>query len=162
MQNIFYKERYHLKTIGERIKHLRVQAKLKQVDVANKTGISTSNISRIEKNEINPSADTILQICNLFSVSSDWLLMGNELKYKPNKKTATEELLLENFRDMNQEQQRQLVNHSARILATEYVSDNKKVSIVNQPKNTPNKSTSKWHIVYYENSFHNYARSVLS
>ena len=34
--------------------------------------------------------------------------------------------------------------------------------IINQPKNTPNKSTSKWHIVYYENSFHNYARSVLS
>ena len=61
-------------TIGERLKHLRTFSNMKQSDIAEKIGVSTSNISRIEKNEISPSATIVLQICKSFDVSTDWPL----------------------------------------------------------------------------------------
>ena len=50
-----------------------------QADIKELTGISESTISRIEKNEVSPSSNFILQICKSLSVSADWLLMGKEL-----------------------------------------------------------------------------------
>jgi len=85
-------------TIGERLKSLRIEANLKQSDVANITGISTSNISRIEKNEISPSAKMILQICKSFSVSTDWLLTGEEKNYIHDELTKDEKQIITAYR----------------------------------------------------------------
>ncbi len=67
-----------METIGARLKQIRLARGLKQSDVANSIGASISNISRIEKDEISPSAQIIIQICKYFDVSSDWLLFGGE------------------------------------------------------------------------------------
>lgn len=62
--------------LGQRLKELRLRQNLKQSELGSKIGVSTSNISRIEKNEISPSANIVLQICNYFDISADWLLSG--------------------------------------------------------------------------------------
>lgn len=56
MQIIFSEEVSIINSIGARLKTLRTQNNLKQSDIADKINISTSNVSRIEK---------------------DWLLNGN-------------------------------------------------------------------------------------
>ncbi|MBU2699709.1 transcriptional regulator with XRE-family HTH domain [Sporomusaceae bacterium BoRhaA] len=46
--------------------------------LAEKTGISRSNLNRYEKDEVKPSADSIVILCDLYNVSTDWLLRGIE------------------------------------------------------------------------------------
>ena len=119
-------------TIGERLKHLRTLSNMKQSDIAEKIGISTSNISRIEKDEISPSATIVLQICKSFNVSTDWLLTGSDVSSKLNSnqsddtETATKEktlsqLIMSNFKALSSSGQETLANQSAIILEKERV-----------------------------------------
>lgn len=63
-------------TIGERIKQIRMEAKLTQKDFADALGIKQSNISTIEKNISNPSLTLIKLICLKYKVSEKWLVDG--------------------------------------------------------------------------------------
>ena len=63
-------------SIGSRLKLLREQKGLSQQGVADQTGVSRSNISKIESDTISPSADAVIALCNFFNVSTDYLLLG--------------------------------------------------------------------------------------
>lgn len=65
-----------MNTLGERLKHLRETNNVKQNDLAEATGISRSNISKIESNSLSPTANAIIAIAQYFNVSIDWLLTG--------------------------------------------------------------------------------------
>lgn len=65
-----------MNTLGERIKYLRKSSSTSQETLSKETGISRSNISKIESNGIDPSANAVMAIARFFRVSSDWLLTG--------------------------------------------------------------------------------------
>lgn len=64
--------------IGDRIRYLRELYNLTQQQFSDKSGVQRGNMSRYEKNQVKPSADAIIAICQHFGVSADWLLTGKE------------------------------------------------------------------------------------
>ena len=79
--------------LNERIKQLRTQRGLSQVDLAQKLGVSKQSVSNWENDNIQPSIEMLLKISHVFSVSTDFLLgedsrqfleiTGLEQKYIP-------------------------------------------------------------------------------
>lgn len=65
-----------MNTIGERIKEIRKDEHLTQVEFAQIFGLSHSHISNIENNRENPSETLLLFICSKFNVCYDWLVDG--------------------------------------------------------------------------------------
>jgi len=70
-----------LKMIGERIKQLRKDRNMNQIDLAEKTGISRVSIGFYERNERLPSVDLAARIAKALGVSLDdimgWPVTGN-------------------------------------------------------------------------------------
>lgn len=65
-------------TIGERIRFLRKKHGMLLEQMATSIGKSKSNISGYENNKFEPSAQTIIAICKLFDITTDWLLLGDD------------------------------------------------------------------------------------
>ena len=109
-------------TIGERIKHIRKAKGFSMNDVSLHMGINKASLSSYENNKYDPSAQVIVKLCELFDISSDWLLTGkekfscasNESKWKSNNddfksaKDTTEHLsddersLISNYKKLNE------------------------------------------------------------
>lgn len=86
---------------SERLKDLRKQAELTQVDVAEKLGISQPAYASWERGVKKPTQDNLVKIAQIFNVSVDYLV-GNsdektdeldniELLFRMNSKGLTEE-----------------------------------------------------------------------
>lgn len=60
--------------INERIKELRKENNLRQEQLAKLAGVKQSCISKWERNETLPDAQMIILLCEIFKVSSDYLL----------------------------------------------------------------------------------------
>jgi len=60
------------KSLGDRLRDLRSGAS--QVEIANKIGVSGQSWGFYERDQKEPTLETIGSICRLFGVSSDWLL----------------------------------------------------------------------------------------
>ncbi|GMQ61168.1 helix-turn-helix domain-containing protein [Vallitalea maricola] len=67
-----------MQSLGERIKYLRELNNLNQDELAKAFNGNKSTVSRIEKNQTNPTSIILLAIANFFNVSTDWLLTGEE------------------------------------------------------------------------------------
>lgn len=63
-----------------RIKDLRNEAGMKQDDLARRIGISRSLISKYEKGDIDLSTDALLRLCDVFGVTSDYLLSRSSIR----------------------------------------------------------------------------------
>lgn len=63
-------------TIGERIKEVRKQNGLTQQAFANKLGLKRNTVGGYEINSVTPSDRTILDICQEFGISENWLRTG--------------------------------------------------------------------------------------
>lgn len=61
-------------TIGDRIKQLRDEAGLSQMELSEKIGLSQSAIARYELNKTEPKASDIIKLSEFFGVSADYLL----------------------------------------------------------------------------------------
>lgn len=61
-------------TLGERIKQLRKQKGLTQVDLANQLDVTKGTVSTWETNSRKPSFETLEQMCEMFRVSMDYLM----------------------------------------------------------------------------------------
>ena len=61
-------------TIGEKISQLRTAADISQEQLAEKISVSRQSISKWEMNQALPQIDKVLQICELFNISTDELL----------------------------------------------------------------------------------------
>lgn len=59
---------------GERLKQLREKVKISQKDLADRLGISESQIYKYEKEESEPRADTVVKLAEFFNVSTDFLM----------------------------------------------------------------------------------------
>src|SRR5699024_4349283 len=63
-----------LDTIGKNIRKFRLAKKLRQEDLAEKTGLTTNYIGMVERGEKIPSLETFIKIVNALGVSSDMVL----------------------------------------------------------------------------------------
>lgn len=64
-------------TQGERLKYIRKQHKKTQQQMGEALHLSRDHISRLERNQCNPTASTIDLFCRLFGVNKEWILTGN-------------------------------------------------------------------------------------
>ena len=65
-------------TLGNKIKQLRNEHNMTQPDLANKLGVTVRTVAYYENDERQPKKDTILKICELFKVSTDYLLSESD------------------------------------------------------------------------------------
>ncbi len=78
-------------TIGEKIIHLRTLAGLSQEQLAEKLSVSRQSVSKWEVDQSLPQIDKVLQLCELFCVSTDELLRNNVIiNYEPIEEPAIE------------------------------------------------------------------------
>ena len=63
-------------TIGEKISQLRITNNISQEQLAEKISVSRQSVSKWEMNQALPQIDKVLQICELFSISTDELLQN--------------------------------------------------------------------------------------
>lgn len=64
--------------IGSRIKSARENMGLTQEELAEKIDLSTQFISTIERGVAGPSLETVINLCKVLKVSSEWLLCGKQ------------------------------------------------------------------------------------
>lgn len=60
--------------IGERIYELRRKNSMSQEDLAEKMNVSRQSISKWESSQSVPEVEKIIQLSNIFNVSTDWIL----------------------------------------------------------------------------------------
>lgn len=65
-------------SLGERIRKRREELGLRQVDLANRLGVTEQYISLLEKNQRSCSLKTLLDLAETLGVNSDYLLRGRE------------------------------------------------------------------------------------
>ncbi len=66
------------KTIGERLRLARMIHGYTIPEVAGLTGISRGNLSSLENDRNRPSAANLARLCEVYSVSADWVLRGEK------------------------------------------------------------------------------------
>lgn len=80
-------------TVGERIKTLRKELHLTQVELGKTIGISGSGVSQIESNASQPTGAAIKLICATYHVNYLWLAEGEG----PMMETMTTDALVEKY-----------------------------------------------------------------
>lgn len=63
-----------LDTIGKNIRKFRLAKKLRQEDLAERTGLTANYIGMVERGEKIPSLETFIKILNVLGVSGDMVL----------------------------------------------------------------------------------------
>ena len=64
--------------IGDRIKQLRIDAKMTQPELAQKLDVTRSAVATYENNSRQPSFQILIRLAKIFNVSTDYLLLGND------------------------------------------------------------------------------------
>jgi transcriptional regulator with XRE-family HTH domain len=72
----------------ERLKQLRKEYNYKQADVADKLNVGRTTYAKYETGDIQPPVDQIVNLSNIFNVSTDFLLNKSDDPTPPNKKDA--------------------------------------------------------------------------
>ena len=73
-----------------RIRDLREDRDLRQIDVAEAVGIDQRSLSNYETGKNNPDSETIIKLASFFGVSCDYLLGVSELNLPGNKAISKE------------------------------------------------------------------------
>lgn len=69
--------------MNERMKKIRADARLSMRAFAERIGVTSSSVAKLESGENNPSEQTIRAICQEFNVSRMWLETGEGNPYVP-------------------------------------------------------------------------------
>lgn len=64
--------------IGDRIKQLRIDAKMTQPELAKKLDVTRSAVAAYENNSRQPSFHVLAKLADIFHVSTDYLILGND------------------------------------------------------------------------------------
>jgi transcriptional regulator with XRE-family HTH domain len=105
----------HMDTnIGQRIKKRRNELHITQTDIQESCGISSGNLSGIEKGRYLPSAIALIALSQKLECSIDWILTGESSISKNScsveaKGDPAEEKLLSYYRKMSSEDQIELL-----------------------------------------------------
>ena len=63
-----------MELFSNRLKELRVNANYTQQQIAEMLGMKQQSYTRYENNTGEPNLDTVVKLCKIFDVSSDYLL----------------------------------------------------------------------------------------
>ena len=69
---------FDMKKIGRKIYHHRLQLGMTDEQFSSKVGIASNYLRSIEAGIYAPSIKALVKMCNLFGVSADYLLSGDE------------------------------------------------------------------------------------
>lgn len=92
-----------------RIRDLREDRDLRQIDVAEKTGIDQKTLSNYETGKTNPDSFAIIKLADFFGVTCDYLLGVTDKNY------YGDDSILSQIETIEQELE-QLKNHIRRLL----------------------------------------------
>ena len=70
--------------IPNRIRNLREDMDLRQIDVASATGIDQKTLSNYETGKTNPDSYSIIKLAEFFQVTTDYLLGYSDSVFKSN------------------------------------------------------------------------------
>ena len=84
-----------MNSMGERIYELRKQNNMSQGDLADALDISRQTISKWENNMSVPELDKVIRLCEVFSVSSDYVLRGISNDEKTSKEEQKQTIIKE-------------------------------------------------------------------
>lgn len=89
-------------TIGERLRNLRKERKITQVEAAVAIGTSRSNLTKIETGEYLPGREVLMAAAEFYGVSLDWLTSGDKpaSHRRATAENEDEALLLYAFREL--------------------------------------------------------------
>lgn len=92
--------------IGDRIKQLRLDAKMTQPELAKKLDVTRSAVAAYENNTRQPSFQILIRLAHVFNVSTDYLLLGNDnnlldVEGLSGEQRAIIVSLIKNFRETN-------------------------------------------------------------
>lgn len=74
-----------MENIKNRIRDLRENMDLRQIDVSKATGIDQKTLSNYETGKTNPDSYSIIKLADFFQVSTDYLLGYSDLSIKSDK-----------------------------------------------------------------------------
>lgn len=86
-----------MEVLAKRLKWLRNQNRYTQKEIADKIGMSASGLQKIELGERDPKLDVLLKFCDIYNVSSDFLLGRN------NETSELQDVLLELYDSISQQ-----------------------------------------------------------
>lgn len=69
-----------MNSIGKRLRRAREDKRLSQIDVFKKTGINNKTLSRYENDGTEPDADSLKRLSDLYEVTTDWIISGENKK----------------------------------------------------------------------------------
>ena len=105
-------------TISERILKVLKERKMTQAEFARQAGISPSTICEWKKRKMNPSADKIMDICNVLQITPEQLLTGKgiedeeEIAESPEKRFTSYDIqLIKDYHSLKKEQQNRLMSY---------------------------------------------------
>ena len=104
-------------TISERILKVLKDRNMTQAEFAKQVGIATSNISEWKKRKTNPTADKIMDICNVLQITPEQLLTGKGIEDEENITVTSREScftpydiqLVQDYHGLKEEQQKRLM-----------------------------------------------------
>ncbi len=67
--------------LNERIRQLRLEKNMSQVDLAKRLSVTKQSVSNWENDNIQPSIDMLVKIAQVFSVSTDYMLGLENRRY---------------------------------------------------------------------------------
>lgn len=125
-----------MESIGERIKARRKELQLTQTDIFEMCGIRSGALSRIENGTSVPSIILFYRIAEVLQCDMDWLMTG----VSPNVKNVTfsksEEELLKGFRQLDQDDQEELMGLLA-LKLRKVKRDNRKLETLSNSQALP-------------------------
>ncbi len=103
-------------TISERILKVLEERKLTQAEFAKQVGIAPSTICEWKKRKMNPSADKLMDICNVLQITPEQLLTGKGIEdeeeiavTRPESRFTPYDIqLVEDYHGLKAEQQKRL------------------------------------------------------
>ena len=104
-------------TISERILKVLKDRNMTQAEFAKQVGIATSTISEWKKRKTNPTADKIMDICNVLQITPEQLLTGQGIEDEENITVTSREScftpydiqLVQDYHGLKEEQQKRLM-----------------------------------------------------
>ena len=104
-------------TISERILKVLKDRNMTQAEFAKQVGIATSTISEWKKRKTNPTADKIMDICNVLQITPEQLLTGKGIEDEENITVTSREScftpydiqLVQDYHGLKEEQQKRVM-----------------------------------------------------
>ena len=117
--------------ISERIIKVLKERNMTQAEFAKQVGISTSTISEWKNKKTNPTADKIMDICNVLQITPEQLLTGKGIEDEEEIATSSPESkfthldiqMVEDFHRLKKEQKRRLIAYMEALKKIESLED---------------------------------------